>query len=93
MPQAHLSLPAPSSLFSSFSSSHHPRIRSTPPYLNPKQLLQLPYRVLRALYTVPHRPLIHINLVIIPALVRLVPEKVDRRVLDAANAFFFFNVL
>ena len=41
----------------------------------------------------PHRPPILINLIIIPTLVRLVPEKVDRRVLDTANAFFFFKVL
>jgi len=41
----------------------------------------------------PHGPLILKNLIIVAALVRLVTKKVDRRVIDAADFFFFGEVL
>lgn len=69
--------------------SHQPN----PPKLHPKQLLQLPHRILRALNTMPHGPLILKNLIIVAAFVRLVAEEVNRRVLDAADFFFFGEVL
>ena len=39
------------------------------------------------------RSLVLINFIIIPALVRLVAKEVNRRVLDAANVLFFFEML
>ncbi len=41
----------------------------------------------------PHGPLILKNLIIVAAFVRLVAEEVNRRVLDAADFFFFGEVL
>lgn len=40
-----------------------------------------------------HRPLILINLIIIPPLIRLIPEEMNSRILDPADFFFFCQVL
>ena len=40
-----------------------------------------------------HRPTILIDLIIIPPLIRLIPEKMNRRIIDPRNLFFFLQVL
>ena len=41
----------------------------------------------------PHRPTILIDLIIIAPLIRLIPKEMNSRILDAANLFFFGQVL
>lgn len=40
-----------------------------------------------------HGPLVLVNLIVVAAFVRLVAEEVNRRVIDAADFFFFGEVL
>ena len=41
----------------------------------------------------PCRPLILIDFIVVPALVRVVAKEVDRRVLDTADVLFFFEMM
>ena len=59
-----------------------------------KQRLQLLVAVLRVLHTMPHRPLVRVNLIIVPALERLVAKEVDGRVVHPARqVLLILNVL
>ena len=40
-----------------------------------------------------HRPTILIDLIIIAPLIRLIPEKMNSRIIDPRNLFFFLQVL
>lgn len=50
-----------------------------------KQLPQLRHRLLGVLHTMPDRPLVLVDLVVVAALVRLVTEEVDSRKVDAVG--------
>lgn len=58
-----------------------------------KKLLQLPHRILRTPHTMPHRPTILIDLIIISPLVRLIPKEMNSRIIDTADLLFFFKML